>query len=102
MPSSWSAKRERQYEHIKQSAAKKGRSAARAKEIAAATVNKQRRKAGETTKKSSDKNREAVGKNKRRQTLRSTNRKSRHSPQPRSAARSRGRASTRRRKAARR
>lgn len=43
-----SAKRARQYEHIKQSEKKQGRSPRRAKQIAAATVNKQRRKAGET------------------------------------------------------
>lgn len=49
MPSSaWSRKRERQYEHIKKSAQERGRSAGRAKEIAARTVNKSRRKAGET------------------------------------------------------
>ena len=38
-----SAKRKRQYEHIKESARKQGRSTKRAKEIAARTVNKQRR-----------------------------------------------------------
>jgi len=43
-----SSKRARQYEHIKESAKTKGRSTKRAKEIAAATVNKQRRQAGET------------------------------------------------------
>jgi hypothetical protein len=43
-----SARRARQYEHIKESAKKQGRSTRRAKEIAAATVNKQRRKKGET------------------------------------------------------
>ena len=43
-----SAKRKRQYEHIKESEKKEGRSTKRAKEIAARTVNKQRRKAGET------------------------------------------------------
>jgi hypothetical protein len=43
-----SAKRKRQYEHIKESAQKRGRSSERAKEIAAATVNKQRRQKGET------------------------------------------------------
>ena len=43
-----SSKRARQYEHIKESAKKQGRSAKRAKQIAAATVNKQRSKAGET------------------------------------------------------
>jgi hypothetical protein len=44
----WSDKRERQYEHIKESEKKQGRSTKRAKEIAAATVNKQRAEAGET------------------------------------------------------
>jgi hypothetical protein len=43
-----SAKRTRQYEKIKSSAKKQGRSTATAKRIAAATVNKQRRQAGET------------------------------------------------------
>lgn len=43
-----SAKRARQYEHIKESAKKQGRSTKRAKQIAAATVNKQRREAGQT------------------------------------------------------
>ncbi len=46
-----SPKRKRQYEHIKRSAKKRGRSTRRAKEIAARTVNKQRRRAGRTTKK---------------------------------------------------
>ena len=45
---SWSNKRERQYEHIKESEKKQGRSTGRAKEIAARTVNKQRAQAGET------------------------------------------------------
>jgi hypothetical protein len=48
MPKSWSNKRERQYEHIKRSASRRGRSAGTAKRIAAATVNKTRRKKGET------------------------------------------------------
>lgn len=43
-----SAKRARQYAHIKESAQKRGRSVKTAKRIAAATVNKQRREAGET------------------------------------------------------
>ena len=43
-----SAKRTRQYEKIKASARKRGRSTKVAKRIAAATVNKQRREAGET------------------------------------------------------
>ena len=49
----WSDKRERQYEHIKESEKKQGRSTKRAKEIAAATVNKQRAESGETKKKGS-------------------------------------------------
>jgi hypothetical protein len=44
----WSAKRERQYEHIKESEKKQGRSTKRAKEIAARTVQKERARAGET------------------------------------------------------
>lgn len=48
-----SAKRKRQYEHIKESELRQGRGTKRAKEIAAATVNKQRRQAGQTKKKSS-------------------------------------------------
>lgn len=43
-----SAKRTRQYEKIKASAKKSGRSTKTAKRIAAATVNKQRSQAGET------------------------------------------------------
>src|ERR687889_1940715 len=44
----WSNKRERQYEHIKDSEKQQGRSTKRAKEIAARTVNKQRAESGET------------------------------------------------------
>ena len=43
----WSNKRERQYEHIKDSEKKQGRSTKRAKEIAARTVNKERARKGE-------------------------------------------------------
>jgi hypothetical protein len=43
----WSNKRERQYEHIKESEKKQGRSTERAKEIAARTVNKERARSGE-------------------------------------------------------
>ena len=46
--SAWSNKRERQYEHIKESEKKQGRSTSRAKEIAARTVNKERARSGET------------------------------------------------------
>src|SRR5438128_2939721 len=48
MPKSWSNKRERQYEHIKESEKKQGRSTKRAKEIAARTVNKERARSGES------------------------------------------------------
>jgi hypothetical protein len=43
----WSNKRERQYEHIKESEKEQGRSTKRAKEIAARTVNKERARSGE-------------------------------------------------------
>jgi hypothetical protein len=43
----WSAKRERQYEHIKESEQERGASTKRAKEIAARTVNKERARTGE-------------------------------------------------------
>ncbi|HVD26161.1 MAG TPA: hypothetical protein VNB86_09230 [Gaiellaceae bacterium] len=43
----WSDKRERQYEHIKDSAEEGGASTKRAKEIAARTVNKERARSGE-------------------------------------------------------
>ena len=47
MPRAWSAKRERQFEHIKDSLKEQGRSTEKAEEIAARTVNKQRAEAGE-------------------------------------------------------
>src|SRR4249919_3869683 len=43
----WSAKRERQYEHIKQGLEKQGRDEDMAEEIAARTVNKERARSGE-------------------------------------------------------
>jgi len=43
----WSNKRERQYEHVKESEKQQGRSTKRAKEIAARTVNKERARTGE-------------------------------------------------------
>ncbi|MGH7482809.1 MAG: Rho termination factor N-terminal domain-containing protein [Longimicrobiales bacterium] len=48
MPKAWSRKDERQYEHVKESEREKGRSLDRAEEIAARTVNKQRREEGRT------------------------------------------------------
>jgi hypothetical protein len=43
----WSAKRERQYKHVKDSAEQRGKSEGTAEEIAARTVNKERARAGE-------------------------------------------------------
>lgn len=48
MPRQWSNKDERKYEHIKESARARGTGTARAKEIAARTVNKDRREEGRT------------------------------------------------------
>jgi hypothetical protein len=48
----WSAKRERQYEHIKQGLKKRGRNEDTAEEIAARTVNKERARSGEATQRS--------------------------------------------------
>lgn len=48
MPSSWSKKDERQYQHIKDSVRDDGKTTERAEEIAARTVNKQRREEGRT------------------------------------------------------
>ncbi|MCY0926823.1 plasmid stabilization protein [Streptomyces sp. H27-H1] len=48
MPRGSSPKRERQYEHIKESAEQRGESTEHAKEIAARTVNKERARAGES------------------------------------------------------
>ncbi|MGR3932044.1 plasmid stabilization protein [Streptomyces sp. BRA346] len=47
MPRGSSPKRERQYEHIKESAKERGASARRAEEMAARTVNKERARSGE-------------------------------------------------------
>ena len=44
----WSAKRERQYEHIKDSLLERGESESTAEEIAARTVNKERAQHGES------------------------------------------------------
>lgn len=50
MPRQWTEKDERQYEHIRQSERSgQGRSEKRAKQIAAATVNKRRTKEGRTS-----------------------------------------------------
>ena len=60
----WSDKRERQYEHIKESAQERGASTKRAKEIAARTVNKERARAGEA-KQSSRTSREDISSGRR-------------------------------------
>ena len=48
----WSAKRERQYEHIKDSQLEQGRDEDKAEEIAARTVNKERARSGEAKQRS--------------------------------------------------
>ncbi|MEU1291698.1 plasmid stabilization protein [Streptomyces sp. NPDC005840] len=48
MPAGSNRKRERQYEHIKESSEKRGASEKRAEEIAARTVNKERARSGES------------------------------------------------------
>ncbi|MFD7922625.1 plasmid stabilization protein [Streptomyces sp. NPDC059740] len=48
MPAGSNAKRERQYEHIKEGARSRGTSEGRAEEIAARTVNKERARSGES------------------------------------------------------
>jgi plasmid stabilization system protein ParE len=47
MPKAWSAKRERQYDHIKEGLKERGTSTDKAEEIAARTVNKTRAQEGE-------------------------------------------------------
>lgn len=48
MPGNVTAKFERMFQHVKESEKSRGRSGARAKEIAARTVNQQRRREGKT------------------------------------------------------
>ena len=52
MPKSWTKKRERQYEHIKQGVLERGEDEDTAEEIAARTVNKERARSGEAKQKS--------------------------------------------------
>ncbi|SCK53290.1 hypothetical protein H181DRAFT_04859 [Streptomyces sp. WMMB 714] len=52
MPAGSNSKRERQYEHIKEGAKKRGAPTGRAKEIASRTVNKERARTGEADRKS--------------------------------------------------
>ncbi|HET7463863.1 MAG TPA: Rho termination factor N-terminal domain-containing protein [Longimicrobium sp.] len=48
MPRAWSTKDERMYDHVKESEMDRGMDKGRAEEIAARTVNKQRREEGRT------------------------------------------------------
>ncbi|WP_280362253.1 plasmid stabilization protein [Nocardia wallacei] len=48
MPKEWTAKQEREYEHIKDSEQSRGASTSRSKEIAARTVNKNRAQSGQS------------------------------------------------------
>lgn len=48
MPKEWTDKQERKYEHIKDSAQDQGKPAKTAKRVAAATVNKERARKGQT------------------------------------------------------
>ena len=48
MPTAWTKKEERQYKKIRESALERGRTTRRAEELAARTVNKQRRQKGKT------------------------------------------------------
>lgn len=48
MPKAWSSKRERQFEHVKESLEDQGRDEQTAEQIAARTVNKERARAGES------------------------------------------------------
>jgi hypothetical protein len=48
MPEGWSDRDERKYEHIRESSVESGKGEAKAKEIAARTVNKARREEGRT------------------------------------------------------
>ena len=52
MPKAWNAKRERQYEHIKEGLEDRGRDEDTAEEIAARIVNKERARSGEAKEKS--------------------------------------------------
>ncbi len=47
MPRAWNAKRERQYEHIKDGLLDRGEKESKAEEVAARTVNKERARSGE-------------------------------------------------------
>lgn len=48
MPSAWSGKRERQYQHVKEGLTERGRPEQVAERIAASTVNKERARTGES------------------------------------------------------
>jgi hypothetical protein len=100
-----SRKRARQYEHIKESALEGGRSPRRAKQIAAATVNKQRRQAGETrgSRKGSggSRKRSAASGSRKRTTASTARTSSSRTSSSRSSTRSRSRAGSARKAGAR-
>src|SRR5712691_11945599 len=77
MPRGASPKRERQYEHIKESARKSGRYGSRAEEVAARTVNKIRTEKGETRSQRSTSKRSPRRSSAKRSRSRSTASKSR-------------------------
>jgi hypothetical protein len=86
----WSAKRERQYKHVKESVKEQGASEKKAEEIAARTVNKERARAGEA-KTSSRTSREDISSGRRGGLRSGTNRaKGRTKEQLYSEARSMG------------
>jgi uncharacterized protein len=87
MPRGASPKRERQFEHIKESAKKTGRYGRRAEEVAARTVNKIRRERGETKSQGSSSTRSASHSRATKSRARSRS-KTRKSPAPRSRTRS--------------
>ena len=89
MPRGASPKRERQYEHIKQSARESGRYGGRAEEVAARTVNKIRREKGETKSK-----RSGAKKSSRRSTRKSRSTTSRTTKSRSTASRTRPRKSS--------
>ena len=89
MPRGASPKRERQYEHIKQSARKSGRYGGRAEEVAARTVNKIRREKGETRSKRSGSTGSPGGSSRKRSPSRSSTSRSTKSRSTRSTTRSR-------------
>ena len=91
MPRGASPKRERQYQHIKQSAKKSGRYGGRAEEVAARTVNKIRRKKGETKSQQSRARKSTSRSRPAKARVSTARKKARRSSAPRSRSSSNGR-----------